>query len=98
MPAKSRTSGEGIEFAPDGQVNVGPEFRALDQAWTRGVAAMARAGARVVVDDVFLGGAASQERWRTALAGLGVLWVGDREGVVEGTEGAGGGAGSREGA
>lgn len=78
MPAKSRTSGEGIEFAPDGQVNVGPEFRALDEAWTQGVAAMARAGARVVVDDVFLGGAASQERWRKALAGLDVLWVGVR--------------------
>ncbi|MEV4104506.1 chloramphenicol phosphotransferase CPT [Nonomuraea sp. NPDC049649] len=78
MPAKSRTSGEGIEFAPDGQVNVGPEFRALDEAWTQGVAAMARAGARIVVDDVFLGGAASQERWRKALAGLDVLWVGVR--------------------
>jgi predicted ATPase len=28
------------------------------------IAALARAGARIVVDDVFLGGAASQERWR----------------------------------
>ncbi|MEV0718076.1 chloramphenicol phosphotransferase, partial [Asanoa sp. NPDC050611] len=47
-------------------------------AWIAGVAAMARAGARVVVDEVFLGGAASQRRWRTALRGLGVLWVGVR--------------------
>ena len=42
------------------------------------VATMARAGARIVVDDVFLGGAASQQRWRDALDGLDVLWVGVR--------------------
>jgi chloramphenicol 3-O phosphotransferase len=37
---------------------------------------MARAGARVIVDEVFFGGAASQRRWRKALDGLDVLWVG----------------------
>ncbi len=31
---------------------------------------LARAGARIVVDDVFLGGPASQQRWRDALDGL----------------------------
>lgn len=59
-------------------VSVGPAFAALDAAWTTGVAAMARAGARIVVDEVFLGGAASQGRWRAALDGLDVLWVGVR--------------------
>jgi chloramphenicol 3-O phosphotransferase len=39
---------------------------------------MVRAGARTIVDDVFLGGAASQQRWQKALAGLDVLWVGVR--------------------
>ncbi|NEE13966.1 chloramphenicol phosphotransferase, partial [Streptomyces sp. SID7499] len=35
------------------------------------------------VDDVFLGGPASQEPWRKALTGLDVLWVGVRcEGAV----------------
>jgi chloramphenicol 3-O phosphotransferase len=43
-----------------------------------GVAAMARAGARIIFDDVFLSGAASQERTRAQLAGLEVLWVGVR--------------------
>ncbi|WP_208615568.1 chloramphenicol phosphotransferase CPT [Streptomyces rubellomurinus] len=62
----------------DGTVEVGPAFAALDAAWTLGVAAMARAGAHVIVDEVFLGGAASQARWRTALDGLDVLWVGVR--------------------
>lgn len=66
----------GIEFAPDGAVTVGPEFRLLEAAWIQGVAAMVRGGARVVVDEVFLGGAASQQRWRDALTGVPVLWVG----------------------
>jgi chloramphenicol 3-O phosphotransferase len=43
-----------------------------------GVAATARAGARVVVDDVFLGGAGTQAEWRAVLDGLDVLWVGVR--------------------
>ncbi|MGH3860388.1 phosphotransferase-like protein [Actinokineospora sp.] len=29
MPLSLRTSSEGIEFAPDGAVGVGPEFRSL---------------------------------------------------------------------
>ncbi len=78
MPASLQTSDAGIEFAADGGVHVGSEFRKLEAAWMEGVAAMARAGARVVIDDVFLGGAQSQERWRKALDGLDVLWVGVR--------------------
>ncbi|WP_433439346.1 chloramphenicol phosphotransferase CPT [Nonomuraea sp. CA-141351] len=78
MPASMQASDAGIEFAPDGGVSVGPEFRMLQAAWMEGVAAMARAGARVIVDDVFLGGAASQQDWQKALAGLDVLWVGVR--------------------
>jgi chloramphenicol 3-O phosphotransferase len=88
LPLALRTSDEGIEFAADGAVIVGPEFRTLELAWLEGVAAMVRAGARVVIDDVFLGGAASQERWRTALGDLPVLWVGVRcdSAVAEGRE------------
>ncbi|MCX5363765.1 chloramphenicol phosphotransferase CPT [Streptomyces sp. NBC_00124] len=71
-------SGTGIEFAPDGEVNVGPEFRALQKAWMTGIAAMVRGGARVIVDDVFLGGPGSQDGWREALTGLEILWVGVR--------------------
>ncbi|MFJ9676605.1 chloramphenicol phosphotransferase CPT [Streptomyces sp. NPDC101194] len=78
MPASMQASDTGIEFAPDGEVNVGPEFRALEAAWIEGVAAMARAGAGVIVDEVFLGGAESQRRWQKALDGVGVLWVGVR--------------------
>jgi chloramphenicol 3-O phosphotransferase len=78
VPARMRGSDEGITFAADGGVSAGTEFRALEAAWTEGIAAMARAGARIIVDDVFLGGPASRRRWEKALAGLGVLWVGVR--------------------
>jgi chloramphenicol 3-O phosphotransferase len=83
MPTSTRTSAIGIEFAADGDVIVGPEFRVLEAAWIKGVAEMARAGARIIVDDVFLGGAASQQRWKDGLGTLQVLWVGVRcEGAV----------------
>jgi Chloramphenicol 3-O-phosphotransferase len=78
MPACMRTSDAGIEFAADGGVLVGPRFQALEVAWIEGVAAMARAGARVIVDEVFLGGVSSQRRWQKALGELRVLWVGVR--------------------
>ncbi|MFI9627466.1 chloramphenicol phosphotransferase CPT [Streptomyces sp. NPDC052042] len=78
MPAAMQASASGIDFSVDDGVSTGPEFRVLEAAWMEGVAAMARAGARIVVDDVFLGGAESQQRWRKALDGLDVLWVGVR--------------------
>ncbi|MEV0626512.1 chloramphenicol phosphotransferase CPT [Nonomuraea wenchangensis] len=78
LPPSLRESDAGVAYASDGSVVVGPEFKILDGAWTAGIAAMARAGARVVVDDVFIGGPDSQQRWRQALAGLSVLWVGVR--------------------
>lgn len=78
MPASMRASDAGIEFASDGSINVGPEFRTLEQAWIEGVAAMVRSGARVIVDEVFLSGPAGQRQWRQALEGLNVLWVGVR--------------------
>jgi len=76
LPASLQASDAGIDFTGDGGVKVGPEFMALETAWMEGVAATVRAGARVIIDDVFLGGAASQQRWRKALAGLEILWVG----------------------
>jgi chloramphenicol 3-O phosphotransferase len=75
MPASMQASDVGIEFAADGRVSVGPGFRRLEAAWMDGVAAIARAGAGIIVDEIFLGGAQSQQRWQKALAGLDVLWV-----------------------
>jgi len=78
MPPSSQMSADGIEFAADGEVSVGPGFRTLEAAWIAGIAAVAQAGARIIVDEVFLGGAASQQRWKNALGPLRVLWVGVR--------------------
>jgi chloramphenicol 3-O phosphotransferase len=76
LPPSLLDSVSGIEFGQQGEVTVGAGFREIESAWMAGVAAMARAGARVIFDDVFLGGAASQDRTRVFLAGLEVLWVG----------------------
>ncbi|HEY6738729.1 MAG TPA: AAA family ATPase, partial [Actinopolymorphaceae bacterium] len=76
LPKRLQDSDTGIDIGDGGEVVVGEEFQRLDVAWSQGVAAMARAGANVVIDDVFLGGQRSQKRWQTALDGLDVLWVG----------------------
>jgi len=78
MPARLLGSRSGIEVTSDGRITVGPAARRLREAWTLGVAAMARAGVGVILDEVFLDGAAGQDRWRTVLEGLNVLWVGVR--------------------
>jgi chloramphenicol 3-O phosphotransferase len=78
MPVKMQESNDGIEIGADGQVSVGPAFRSLEAAWMEGVVAMARAGARVIIDEIFLGGASSQQRWQKVLGELDVLWVGVR--------------------
>ncbi|MFJ2770921.1 chloramphenicol phosphotransferase CPT [Streptomyces sp. NPDC087300] len=78
LPAKTQASEDGIEFGADGGVSVGTDFRALEAAWMAGLVAMAGSGARIIVDDVFLSGAASQQRWRDAVGDTDVLWVGVR--------------------
>lgn len=78
LPPSLVGSGAGVAFGQHGEVDVGEGFLEIQNAWMTGVAAMARAGAHVIIDDVFLGGAASQERTRAHLEGLEVLWVGVR--------------------
>ena len=75
-PAFDEVEG-GLVLGPDGSVSTGPEFARVESAWMRGVATIA-AEVPVVVEDGFLSGPVGQERWREALAGLDVLWVGVR--------------------
>ena len=77
LPPSLMGPGSRAAFGRQGEVTLGDGFREIEAAWMTGVAAMARAGARVLIDDVFLG-AAAQERIRAHLEGLGVLWVGVR--------------------
>jgi len=76
LPPALQDSADGFGVAAGGTVAVGDVFRRLEAAWMAGIAATVRAGAPVIVDDVFLGAAESQQRWRGALAGLPVAWVG----------------------
>jgi chloramphenicol 3-O phosphotransferase len=78
LPPALLDSGSGISFGPDGEVVLGEAWRVIENAWTTGVAAMARAGARIIIDDVFLGGQTSQARLRGHLEGLEVVWAGVR--------------------
>lgn len=77
MPESLLASG-GVDIQPDGEVVVGPQYRQLEAAWMQGIAAMARAGGRLIIDEVLLSGGQGQQRWSAALAGLGVLWAGVR--------------------
>lgn len=78
MPKALLTSETGIAFGADGSVRPGPAFRQVEAAWMRGIAAMARAGARIILDEVFLSGVDARNRWQAALADVSVLWVGVR--------------------
>lgn len=78
LPPSLVGTASGLVFGPDGEVIVGDEFMKLQHCWLTGIAAMARAGARIILDEVFLGGGGSQERTRQYLEGLEVLWVGVR--------------------
>ena len=55
LPPSLTDSGAGIAFGPQGEVVVGAAFREIEAAWMTGVAAMAQAGAQVILDEVFLG-------------------------------------------
>jgi chloramphenicol 3-O phosphotransferase len=76
MPQRLLNADAGIEFGADGSVRPGQDFRRLELAWMQGVAAMVHAGARVIIEDVFISGVESRNRWQAALAGVAVLWVG----------------------
>lgn len=74
----SLLEGDGLQLRADGEVVVGPGFAAVEDWWMAGIAAMAKAGAGVVIEDNFVSGLAAQQRWRGALDGVTVGWVGVR--------------------
>ena len=78
LPPAASTHEPGIVYGSDGVVAVGDRFRQLEHAWYQGLAAIARDDVGVIIDEVFLGGRESQDRLRSALGGLRVVWVGVR--------------------
>jgi chloramphenicol 3-O phosphotransferase len=78
LPPSLIDSASGIDFGPHGEVTVGEAFGEIEAAWIAGIAAMARAGARIIVEDVFLRGGQTQQRIRQLLGDVEVLWAGVR--------------------
>lgn len=76
VPDKGIDDEKLLRVSETGQVKVGPGWRSLEASWYLGIATIASSGTGVIVDEVFLDGGAGQERLRTALSGLEVLWVG----------------------
>ena len=76
LPGGGDSPRAGINYEQDGTITFSPEFRACEVAWYAGLTAMARAGAPMILDEVFLAGSVGQERIRQALDGCDVLWVG----------------------
>ena len=70
------TAGGSLHLSSDGSISVTHAFREAEIAWYKGVAAMVRAGAAVIADEVFLNGGKSQERFSAVLDGLPAIWVG----------------------
>jgi chloramphenicol 3-O phosphotransferase len=75
LPIIDGVRSRGIDFLSDGRIELRPEFRRAEAAWYAGLAAIARAGTGVIIDEVFLDGGESQARLERCLDGLSVLWV-----------------------
>ncbi len=78
LPGRGDSPRADITYQSNGAVETGPVFKSRELAWYQGLAAMAHSGAQLILDEVFLSGAAEQSSVRTALGGLHVLWVGVR--------------------
>jgi len=76
LPGRGDDPRSGLVLELDGTVTVKPEFRALEEIWYQGLAVMAGRGAFLILDEVLLAGGAGQERLRTLLGDLDVLWAG----------------------
>jgi chloramphenicol 3-O phosphotransferase len=76
LPGRGHDPKSGLVLEPDGTITVKPEYRAVEEAWYRGLAVMAGRGALLILDEVFLLGGAGQQRLRGLLGDLDVLWAG----------------------
>ncbi len=66
-PPSMEDTPDGLTIASDGGITVGPAYRQLEVAWAAGIAAIARSGVGVIVDEVLVDGETGQTRWNTAL-------------------------------
>jgi chloramphenicol 3-O phosphotransferase len=78
IPDEVLDSPGGVGIDDDGRVTPGPVFQDLHRIWLHGLAAMAHAGARIILDEVFLDSAGDQRKCQAAFEGFRILWVGVR--------------------
>jgi chloramphenicol 3-O phosphotransferase len=77
MPPEMINHPDGLSVR-EGVITRGAPFLVLYEGFQRGVAAMARSGVNVLIDDLTLDGVVDQQRWNVVLEGLDVCWLGVR--------------------
>lgn len=65
-----------LRLGGNGEVIVEPAWRQVESAWYEGLAAIARSGLGVILDEVLLRGGTAQRQLADAFEGLALLWVG----------------------
>lgn len=65
----------GIRFGADGEVEVSDEYHERESAWYRMLAALARAGQPLILDEVLLGGRDGQRRLTEQFGDVEAFWV-----------------------
>ena len=77
LPPEMINDPEGLSVR-EGVITRGGLFMSLYAGYQMAVAAVARSGVNVLLDDLTLDGVDDQQRWNDALHGLDVIWVGVR--------------------
>ena len=77
LPPEMINDPEGLSVH-EGVITRGQLFMSLYAGYQMAVAALARSGVNVLLDDLTLDGVDDQQRWNDALHGLDVMWVGVR--------------------
>lgn len=75
IPERLEGVPEGWTIQPDGTIAVGDEWHRQYGHWRASVAAFARSGGDVLLDEVLLRGGAGQQEWNDVFDGLTVTWV-----------------------
>ena len=77
LPPRMVGDPDGLTFE-GGVITRGGAFLSLYASFRHAVAALARSGTNVLLDDVMLDGSADQRRWDEVFSGLDVCWIGVR--------------------
>jgi chloramphenicol 3-O phosphotransferase len=75
IPDRLEGAPEGWTIQPDGTIAVGEEWHRQYAHWRVSVAAFARSGGDVLLDEVLLRGSAGQREWNDVFTDLDVTWV-----------------------